>query len=119
MIIELVKAGKRVGITAGSHKVISNLLSTLCDVAGETNTKLRIVQKPNEGDGCRTVRNSTYDNSEVIEKYRVASRKCGRNGGFVAGGIRRSVDVLFVDEAGQSPGQCVAMSRLRIAVCAM
>ncbi len=31
MIMKLVEKGKRVGVTAGSHKVISNLLSTLCE----------------------------------------------------------------------------------------
>ena len=33
MVVELVKQGRRVGITAVSHKVISNLLQEICEAA--------------------------------------------------------------------------------------
>ncbi len=114
MIIELVKAGKRVGITAGSHKVISNLLSTLCEVAGETNTKLRIVQKPNEGDGCEHESvTQTDDNAEVIGRLQSGEAQVAAGTAWLWSReeFAGSVDVLFVDEAGQmSLANVLAMS---------
>ncbi len=104
MIIELVGAGKRVGVTAGSHKVISNLLSTLCTAAGETNTKLSIVQKPNEGDGCEHgLVTQTDDNAEVLEKLLSGEAQVGAGTAWLWSReeFAGSVDVLFVDEAGQ------------------
>ncbi len=53
MIVELVKQGRRVGITAVSHKVISNLLNEMCRAAAEIGVPLRAVQKSNEGDECQ------------------------------------------------------------------
>ena len=35
MILDLLASGKRVGVTANSHKVISNLLGAVCDAADE------------------------------------------------------------------------------------
>jgi hypothetical protein len=104
MIIELVGAGKRVGVTAGSHKVISNLLSTLCTAAGERNTKLSIVQKPNEGDGCEHgLVTQTDDNAEVLEKLLSGGAQVGAGTAWLWSReeFAGSVDVLFVDEAGQ------------------
>jgi predicted RecB family nuclease len=104
MIVELVKAGKRVGITANSHKVISNLLSAVCEAAGETNTKLSIVQKPNESDGCEhALVTQTDDNGEVLEKLKngEAQIAAGTTWLWSRGEFADSVDVMFVDEAGQ------------------
>jgi uncharacterized protein len=104
MIIELVKAGKRVGITAGSHKVISNLLSALCKAASETKTRLSIVQKPNEGDGCgHEFVTQTDNNAEVLEKLQSgeAPVAAGTAWLWAREEFAGSVDVLFVDEAGQ------------------
>jgi len=104
MIMDLVKVGKRVGVTANSHKVISNLLKALCEAAEETETKLRIIQKLTEGDGyeheCVV---HTKDNAVPLEKLR--SGECQIAAGTAWLWAREdyveSVDVLFVDEAGQ------------------
>ena len=45
MICELVRAGKKVGVTAISHKVIRNLLEAAVDAAEEEAIALRCVQK--------------------------------------------------------------------------
>jgi predicted RecB family nuclease len=103
MIIELVKAGKRVGITAGSHKVISNLLEKICGEADET-VNLRIVQKPNEDDGYE------HDLVEPVKTNERVREKLDNSEANIAAGtvwlwareeMADSVDVLFVDEAGQ------------------
>lgn len=104
MIIELVKAGKRVGITANSHKVITNLLSTLCEEAEKTNTKLTIVQKPNETDGCdHPCVTQTDDNGKVLEKLENGEAQIGAGTPWLWSRpeFANSVDVLLVDEAGQ------------------
>jgi len=104
MIIELVRTGKRVGITAGSHKVISNLLTAICKAAAATGTQLSIVQKPNESDGCehQLVR-QTDDNAEVLERLQNGQSQiaAGTPWLWAREEMVGSVDVLFVDEAGQ------------------
>ena len=114
MIVELVKAGKRVGTTAGSHKVISNLLSALCKAAARTNTRLSIVQKPNEGDCCEhEFVTQTDDNAEVLEKLQNGEAQVGAGTAWLWSReeFAGSVDVLFVDEAGQmSLANVLAMS---------
>jgi RecA/RadA recombinase len=114
MIIELVKAGKRVGATANSHKVISNLLLALCELADEQNTKLSIVQKPNEGDGCKhAFVTQTDDNGKVLEKLKngEAQIAAGTTWLWSREEFADSVDVLLVDEAGQmSLANVVAIS---------
>src|SRR6266545_4743813 len=114
MIIELVKAGKRVGITAGSHKVISNLLSALGKAAEQTGVKLNIIQKPNEVDGCKhRFVTQTDDNAEVLEKLQngKAQVAAGTAWLWAREEFAGSVDILFVDEAGQmSLANVLAMS---------
>jgi len=104
MVIELVNAGKRVGITANSHKVISNLLGTLCEAADETHIKLNIVQKANEADGCEhAFVTQTDDNAKVLEKLQngEAQIAAGTTWLWSREEFAGSVDVLLVDEAGQ------------------
>ena len=106
MILELVKAGKRVGVTANSHKVISNLLSTLCNAAHEMKIKLDIVQKPDQEklDGCKhEFVTQTNDNAKVVEKLLTGGAQIGAGTSWLWSReeLAGAVDVLFVDEAGQ------------------
>ncbi len=104
MITELVGCGHRIGITAVSHKVISNLLQGVCATARADNIQLNAVQKANETDGCpdQMVKQAS-DNEEILDALR------SRTGQVVAGtpwlwartDMADSVEVLFVDEAGQ------------------
>lgn len=106
MIIELVRAGKRIGVTAGSHKVITNLLDKLCEEAGEIKLKLKITQKPDQEkrDGCtHDFVTHEHDNKKVLERLEDGEAQ------IVAGTpwlwsreeFANSIDVLLVDEAGQ------------------
>ena len=45
MICALVRAGKSVGITANSHKVIRNLLDDVVEAAGEMGVDVQCIQK--------------------------------------------------------------------------
>jgi len=104
MIVEMVKLGHRVGITAVSHKVISNLLCEACRHASEAGVTLRAVQKSRDGDQCRKREVVQVDDNERMAKLLRSKHP------LVAAGtawlwarpeMANSVDVLFVDEAGQ------------------
>lgn len=105
MICELVRAGKKVGITAVSHKVIRNLLDGVVEAASEEGLSVRCLQKvsgkaiKDEGQPIR----ETTKNKDVVTAL-------GNSDAQVAAGtawlwareeLHQSIDVLFVDEAGQ------------------
>lgn len=114
MIIDLVKAGRRVGVTAGSHKVIRNLLDEVVRAAAAESVSIRCMQRvsgksANAGVGVE----EETDAGKAVAKIKA--------GAFdVVGGtawvwsredLCESIDVLFVDEAGQ-------MSLANVLACA-
>ena len=104
MIAELVRRGHRIGITAVSHKVISNLLQYACSTARAANIPLNAVQKANDTDGCpdRMVE-QVGDNKEILDALRsgTANVVAGTPWLWARSDMADSVEVLFVDEAGQ------------------
>jgi predicted RecB family nuclease len=104
MVVKLVKQGRRIGITAVSHKVISNLLGEICRASNAAGVPVRIVQKPNDCDGCpNPMVKQVNDNEAVLDtlctgKAQVAA---GTAWLWARPEMASSVDVLFVDEAGQ------------------
>jgi uncharacterized protein len=104
MIVELVKAGRRVGITAISHKVISHLLGEACKVARLAGVPLRAVQKANETDGCPDeLVEQLDDNPPVLNALREGRALVAAGTGWLwaRSDMHRAVDVLLIDEAGQ------------------
>jgi uncharacterized protein len=109
MILDLVRAGRRVGITSNSHKVISNMVEAVLE-AGD----VRIIQKgkPDEVFDHHSVKQAP-DNVDVRDallsgEYMVAA---GTPWLWSAEDLIGSVDTLFVDEAGQvSLANVVAVS---------
>lgn len=106
MILTLLNSGKRVGVTANSHKVITNVLTELCMAAAKVNANLQIVQKPDKEktDGCN------HDCVELVDSNEEVLEKLASGEAHVAAGtawlwsreeMANAVDVLFVDEAGQ------------------
>ena len=106
MVVELVKCGYKVGITAYSHKVISLLLREVCTAAGEAGVAVGCVQRVTDlasEDCCQHERvKLVADNPGVL--------KALSSGTAVAAGtawlwsreeMADTVDVLFVDEASQ------------------
>lgn len=103
MIYTLMRAGKKVGITANSHKVIRNLIDKTIEVAKESGTKISAGQKLS----------TKVEDTEDIEIYldnaeAVSAIKCGQVqllGGtaffWAREDVADSIDVLFVDEAAQ------------------
>ncbi len=104
MILALVAAGRTVGVTANSHKVIGHVLDAVHEAAVEVGGRIAIGQKPGEDDG------PTCEHAEVLRNPAdiAAALAMGRIqvfGGtawlWSGAGMEASVDVLLVDEAGQ------------------
>ena len=104
MIVELVRDGRRVGITAVSHKVITNLLHEVCRHAADVGVPLRAIQKCNDGDQCREgAVTQAEDNQAVSNAMRGGSAQVAAGTAWLWARpeMANSVDVLFLDEAGQ------------------
>ncbi|MEN8376814.1 MAG: TM0106 family RecB-like putative nuclease [Gemmatimonadota bacterium] len=114
MILTLLAAGRRVGVTATGHKVISNLLDEVCRAAGEEGVRVAGIQKASASAGCRHgMIQLTGDNGAVLEALDSgeAQLAAGTSWLWSRPEMAGSVDVLFVDEAGQfSLANAVAVS---------
>ena len=103
MIVDLIIAGKKIGITALSHKVIAGLLEKVTELAKEKKIDCRIVQKVRDLAGIPEQRwEEVENNDDVIERIQ-------RGYNIIAGTafmwarpeFFETVDYMFVDEAGQ------------------
>jgi uncharacterized protein len=104
MIAEVIRGNRRVGITAVSHKVISNLLQSVCEHCQASKIGLSAVQKANEEDCCaHAMVTQAKENGDVLNALnsRTAQLGAGTSWLWSRNDMRNSVDVLFVDEAGQ------------------
>jgi uncharacterized protein len=105
MALDLVRAGKRVGVTANSHKVISNFLRKLLEAADQERVVVSVIQKPGKDDpvldhpavqpaaGNEGVRTALASGAATVG--------AGTTWLWAREDMVGSVDVLFVDEAGQ------------------
>lgn len=104
MMCELIRKGKRVGITAVSHKVIRNILTEVISAARECGiANLRCVQKVSEKpeEDAPGITFAT-DNAEPLHALRSGTQVvAGTAWLWAREDYFESVDVLFVDEAGQ------------------
>jgi AAA domain/RNase_H superfamily len=102
--LALIQAGRRVGITAMSHKAIGNLLDQVCRLAVEQRRRIVAVQKADSGQRCATrwVR-SFSDASDVLQALGAerVDLVAGTAWLFARSDMVDSVDTLIVDEAGQ------------------
>ena len=103
MIADLVAAGKRVGVTANSHKVIGELLEKTANVAQERGTRIAIGQRAGkDGPAYREAIHLKSTDAARAGLDAAALNVVGGTGWlWAADDMVRSVDVLFIDEAGQ------------------
>lgn len=103
MICEFVKQGKKVGITANSHKVIRNQIDKVIEAAIEDGVDLQVIQKPKEQE-------PDQDRLSLAKKNEDVFSALASGGAQVAGGTHflwsredatATVDVLLIDEAAQ------------------
>ena len=103
MICELVRRGKKVGITANSHKVIRNLIDATIKAADELGISLQCCQKADE---VRDPQHRLFFAKKNEDLFGALSAGSAAVGGGTAWLWSRpdafeTVDVLFVDEAAQ------------------
>jgi RNase_H superfamily/AAA domain len=104
MIVELVKQGRRIGITAASHKVIGLLLDKVCNVAQQSGVGLRAVQKCEEAEGYNHPDVTLSDDNQAVSdalREKKAEVGAGTAWLWARPEMIDSLDVLFIDEAGQ------------------
>jgi predicted RecB family nuclease len=103
MAIALMQAGRRVGVTALSHKAIHKFLEEVEKAAIEAGYEFRGLKKCGEDEGSRydgkgLIENET-DNSAMLDEE--AQLVAGTSYLFAREELDRHVDTLFVDEGGQ------------------
>jgi uncharacterized protein len=104
MIVELVKAGQRVGIAATSHKAICNLMDAVCEHAGELGLEIRAIQRAPEDQRCSSeiVRwakdNAAVDAALAAGEVDVVA---GTSWLFARAAMEGTFDTIVIDEAGQ------------------
>lgn len=112
VILALIAAGKRVGVSSNSHKAVNNLLAKIEQVAEKSGTIVFGAKKVTPGEP------DSYLNGKII--YDLTDNKSVEEGGYdLIGGtawlfarpaMDQTLDYLFVDEAGQvSLGHLLAM----------
>lgn len=101
LIFRLAKAGKKIGITALSHKVISNLLTKVWEVAEENESQIHIIQKIKPGDEKNGPWQFATDDKAVQAAMGQMHVIAGTSFMWSKSDYEDCVDYLFVDEAGQ------------------
>jgi uncharacterized protein len=113
MILELLQAGQRVGVTAPTHSAISNLLDQTCEAATKRGSSLQGIQKTDGNQECRYPEVESTQSNNHVEAALAADVKlmAGTHWLWARPAMRAAVDVLFVDEAAQmSLANLVAVS---------
>ncbi len=105
MILDLVRAGKRVGITAFTHRALTNLLDEVLVHARSSGTPVRAVRKLENGEqpdpawGYAAAR-SNQDVADDLASG-AAQVAAGTTWLWARPELEGQLDTLFVDEAGQ------------------
>jgi uncharacterized protein len=104
LVLALVKMGKRIGITALSHKVVRGLLNKILELAAEGGVTVQCLQKVSVTDATLPAGlRETKKNEDIVSALRSGAVQ-------VVGGVSwlwareemaDTVDYLFIDEAGQ------------------
>jgi uncharacterized protein len=105
MICELVRAGRTVGVTALSHKVISNLLKEVVRAAKQQGLAIQCCQRVREVDDNAPLEIHQTTNGQPLSEMNAGRANVGGGTAWVwaRDDYRECIDVLFIDEAGQMP----------------
>ena len=104
VIVDLVRAGKRVGICGPSHRSIVNLLDAVMEHAAGEGLIIRALQKALPEDGCVSPQVTVTGSNDQVEaalRDGTVDVVAGTAWLFARPGLADSLDTLFVDEAGQ------------------
>ncbi len=106
MICQLVKEGKKIGVTALSHKVIRKLLEEVVAAASEDNVRgVRCMQKLNDAEDLDPLEQIAIATDNDVPLAALESGAANVVGGtswlWTRPEYFEAVDALFIDEAGQ------------------
>jgi superfamily I DNA and/or RNA helicase len=102
MICTLAQSGKKIGITANSHKVIRNLLDEVIEAADELGVSIDCIQKVSEMESNLPRLQFTTDNAAALAAIGTSCQVvAGTAWLWARPDAFQSVDLLFVDEAAQ------------------
>jgi predicted RecB family nuclease len=103
-VVELVRRGRRVGVTANSHRVVGHLLDEVARLAGERGVAVRVGQKADMAGDCTSEAATPYKDYKRLLAA-IADGELDVVGGTVwlwsRPEFEDALDVLVVDEAGQ------------------
>lgn len=99
MILELLKQGKKVGITAMSHKVITSLVDKVWELRNQEGLSFVISQKVSAGE--KREWEIFTDNKKIDAAIKKADLIAGTPFLFANASADQQLDYLFIDEAGQ------------------
>jgi predicted RecB family nuclease len=104
MIVELVRTGHRVGISAQAHKAITNLLAETIGAGHNDGVPIRAIQRVDAGQGAGEFEEVTEGSNDDVVKGLAGGTVdvvAGTSWLFARPELDGTLDVLFVDEAGQ------------------
>jgi len=102
MIIDLIRRGKKIGITSNSHKAINNLLARIEDVAREKSVDFQGIKKANEGNEDSLFKGQYIRSETKINDIQPEINLYAGTAWFFANEVfTNQFDYLFIDEAGQ------------------
>jgi uncharacterized protein len=114
MILSLVRAGRKVGIVASTHRALTNLLDEALDHAPDHQMTVSAIRKVDNDETLQETWRYQYttDNEDVEEALRDGVQvAAGTSWMWARPEFEGTVDTLFVDEAGQmSMANVVAVS---------
>jgi predicted RecB family nuclease len=102
MICTLAQSGKKIGITANSHKVIRNILDEVIGASDELGVSIECIQKVSENESNLPRLQFTTDNTALLAAMGTSCQVAGGTAWLWARqDAFESVDLLFIDEAAQ------------------
>ena len=102
MICRLTQTGKKIGITANSHKVIRNVLDEVLEASPELGASVECIQKVVEGESKVPGLQFATENATVLGAIGTSCQvAAGTAWLWARPDAFQSVDTLFIDEAAQ------------------
>ena len=112
LIAELVKRGKKVGISSNSHKAINNLLISTAKYCHEEGIPGYFACTRNTEEAIDDLKINVLDNNNIAGFIQAGCVVGTTAWGFARDDLENAFDYLFIDEAGQvSVANLIAMSR--------
>jgi predicted RecB family nuclease len=102
MICTLAQSGKKIAITANSHKVIRNMVDEVLEAADELGVSIDCIQKVSEPESSLPRLQFTTDNAVALTAIGTTCQvAAGTAWLWACPDAFQSVDLLFIDEAAQ------------------